>query len=70
MEDLMSQEEVAALAGRAPRTLEGWRSRGKGPPFVKTGEGPNAKVYYRRADVEAWLASRVFRSTAEAKGVA
>lgn len=37
------------------RTLEGWRHRGCGPPFIRV--SPRA-VRYRRRDVERWLAER------------
>lgn len=31
------------------------RSRRKGPAYVKTGDVKCSRVYYLRADVEAWL---------------
>lgn len=44
-------EEVEALYGIPVRTLEAWRGRGKGPPFIKA----ESSVLYRFAAVEAWL---------------
>jgi predicted DNA-binding transcriptional regulator AlpA len=41
-------------------TLTKMRLTGDGPPFVKV--GPRA-VAYRRADLDAWLESRLHRST-------
>lgn len=42
-------------------TLEKWRSTGRGPKFVKAGRA----VFYRRADVEAWLTRRTRSHTRE-----
>jgi len=46
--------EAAAIIGVAPPTLSTWRSKGRGPRFVKCGKS----VRYRRADLDAWLQSR------------
>lgn len=43
------------------KTLQSWRSRGGGPPFVKIGR----LVRYRGCDVKKWIASRTVRSTSE-----
>lgn len=43
------------------KTLQAWRSRGGGPPFVKVGR----LVRYRGADVKRWIESRTVRSTSE-----
>jgi hypothetical protein len=40
---------TAEYLGVSAETLKGWRSRGMGPPFRKL---PNAKVSYRRADLD------------------
>jgi Helix-turn-helix domain len=42
--------ELADRWGLSPRTLENWRWRGEGPPFVKIGR----KVVYRLIEVEAY----------------
>lgn len=47
-------------------TQNDWRSKGRGPKFLKVGR----TVYYPREDVLAWLKSRVFSSTAEARKAA
>ncbi len=44
-------------------TLNDWRSKGRGPRFVKLG----GAVRYRRQDLEDWLDSRVYCNTTEAK---
>ena len=46
----LNQVELADRWGLSPRTLENWRWRGEGPPFVKIGR----KVVYRLIDVEAY----------------
>jgi hypothetical protein len=46
----LNQVELADRWGLSPRTLENWRWRGEGPPFVKVGR----KVVYRLVDVEAY----------------
>jgi hypothetical protein len=54
VDDLMTDVEVGARLGVAVTTLQQWRHRGKGPPFIKEG----VWVRYRREDVEAWLSAR------------
>jgi excisionase family DNA binding protein len=55
-DDLLRPDEAAALLDYSCRTLATWRRRGHGPAFVRT-EG--RRIFYRRADVDAWLARRV-----------
>ena len=52
---------AAAFLGLKPSTLERWRSKGEGPVFHKIG----GRIYYTRADLDAWIESRRRRSTAE-----
>lgn len=47
-------------------TLSDWRSNGKGPAFMKLGEGRRANVYYRREDVEAFLLANRIQTTEKA----
>ncbi len=60
---LLSSAEVAVLLAIQPQTLRKFRHTGRGPAYVRLG-GPCGRVAYRRADVEAWIASRTFTSTA------
>ena len=54
--DLLDDKAAAAMLDVSPGTLSVWRSTGRyALPFLKIGR----KVRYRRADLEAWLASRV-----------
>ena len=62
-DELLDNEQTAAILGIKPNTLEIWRIKGKGPSFVKLGDTPQAPVRYFRSDVTEWLASRAFTST-------
>lgn len=48
---LGNTEEVADYLGLPPQTLAQWRSRRKGPTYLKVGR----HVRYRWSDVEKWL---------------
>lgn len=52
---LLTTMEAAAYVRLSPRTLEGYRSRGTGPAYARSG---GLRVVYRRADLDAWVASR------------
>ncbi len=56
-------EDEKALARRlnvTPRTLQGWRVRGGGPPFVKIS---SRCVRYPLAALDQWLEERLASST-------
>lgn len=59
----LNNEQAASLIGIKPITLRIWRVHGKGPKFVKLGDGKRAGVVYHQRDVEAWLEERKFAST-------
>jgi len=44
----LNQNELASRWGMSPRTLENWRSTGKGPKYVKLG----GQVRYKIAEIE------------------
>jgi hypothetical protein len=46
-----SEAEGATADGPSPRTIERWRSTGRGPAFIKVGR----RVLYRREAIESWL---------------
>ncbi|WP_434424629.1 tyrosine-type recombinase/integrase [Nannocystis pusilla] len=48
---LLTPRETAHLLQISPRTLEAWRSRGAGPPWVMVGSRPR----YQSADVADWI---------------
>ncbi|MGH7308766.1 MAG: helix-turn-helix transcriptional regulator [Candidatus Rokuibacteriota bacterium] len=53
--ELLSQRQVALRLGISTRTLEGWRARGVGPPFLRLSA---RAVRYRSVDLEQWLDRR------------
>jgi len=52
---LLTSAETAALLRVPPRTLEAWRARRIGPPYLRLGR----RVAYRADDVDQWIAGRV-----------
>ena len=59
---LLNQRQAASLIGVSERTLECWRCRGGGPPFVKISR---RAVRYRRQDIDQWVGERVQHSTSD-----
>ena len=59
---LLYQAEVAYLTAQSERTLEAYRLKGGGPPFIAIGK---RGVRYRRGDVQDWIAARRRRSTSD-----
>jgi excisionase family DNA binding protein len=55
--DYLTTKQAAKLLALSVGTLEGWRSRGDGPAFVKIGTA----IRYSRADLDAWLAKHARR---------
>lgn len=53
--ELLTNDQAAALVGLKPQTLQNWRMTGKyNLPYIRVGR----LIRYRRADVMNWLASR------------
>lgn len=52
--ELLTDDDVSAITQVKTGTLAAWRSRRQGPPFFRMGRC----VRYRRADIEAWLATK------------
>lgn len=59
--DIMNTPEAARYVRLSKPTLERFRIGGGGPVYVKLGSA----VRYRKADLDAWLESRLTRSTSE-----
>ena len=57
---LLDTPDAAEQLGLSPRTLEGWRRRSEGPPYLKFGR----RVKYRPEDIEAYKATRLHESGA------
>lgn len=51
MSRMLNTNEAAQFLGLAVETLEGWRTRRKGPDFFKVG----GLVKYKECDLVAWL---------------
>ena len=62
MESLMTEKEVAQLFQVKLNTVQVWRLRGVGPPFIKVSSG---SVRYDPIAVENYLHSRQRQSTRE-----
>jgi hypothetical protein len=59
---LFAPQEASAYLRIAKQTLARWRCYGQGPSFVRIG----GRIFYDRADLDAFIAANKFRSTAEA----
>ena len=59
-EELITNDQAAKLLGIEPATLVTWRSEKRGPDYLKVGR----LVYYRRSDINAWLATCLRRARA------
>ena len=62
---LLSNVEAAAMLGLKPTTLEIWRTRGKGPKFIKLGRSKQAPIRYSEAVVIAWIEGGTCSSTSQ-----
>lgn len=61
----LTTTEAADYLRLSPRSLERYRVEGTGPRFLKAGPGKRARVFYRIADLDAWLEGTLFTSTSE-----
>ena len=59
----LNTEQTSVYTGLAEATLEGLRSRGGGPRFIRYGR---KAVRYLVADLDDWMAKRAVASTSEA----
>lgn len=51
-EPLLTPSDLALRWSVSRQTLTNWRSRGKGPVYVKLGKGATARIRYRLGDIE------------------
>jgi hypothetical protein len=65
MSELLKEQEVAKLIELSVHWLRRKRWSGGGIPFIKIAEGAGGAVRYRREDVEAFIASRLRKSTSD-----
>ena len=59
--DIINVEEAARYVRLGKSTLERFRISGGGPCYCKLG----GAVRYRRSDLDAWLESRLTKSTSQ-----
>lgn len=59
----MDTRNAAAYVGISPKSLAILRCNGNGPAFCKLGK----TIFYRRDDLDSWIASRRVTSTAQAR---
>ncbi|AKK03078.1 helix-turn-helix transcriptional regulator [Corynebacterium epidermidicanis] len=55
LQSMLRPAELSELSGFPETTLATWRSRGRGPKFVRI----MGRVYYRKTDVDAWLTDQI-----------
>ncbi len=60
-QSLSNERQEAARLNVSVRTLQSWRTKGDGPPFVKLGRS----VRYDPRRVDEWLTSRARRNTSD-----
>ena len=66
MSGLLNEKEVARMVGLSVHWLRRKRWSGGGIPYIKVSEGQGGSVRYRQEDVEAFVASRLRKSTSDA----
>ena len=59
--DIFDTQSAAAYLCLSKPTLERYRLRGDGPVFAKIGKS----VRYRKVDLDAWIATRLVKSTSQ-----
>ena len=59
---LISEDPAAVFLDVVPRSMQGWRQRGEGPPFVRIS---SRCIKYRRIDLRTWAEARLRNSTAD-----
>jgi hypothetical protein len=52
---LLTEKQVSAITAVPMGTLRRWRCVGDGPPFIKMGNGPKARVRYDAVDILAYV---------------
>lgn len=61
---LWTKKDTANVLHVEIKTLENWRVKGLGPPFVRLG-GPRGRVFYRETDLRNYIESAVRNSTSD-----
>jgi len=61
---MVRTEQAAKILDVTKSTLESWRCRGGGPPFVRYGRA----IRYREEDLTKFIESKVRRNTSQSFG--
>lgn len=62
----LTNAEAAARIGIKPNTLEIWRTKGKGPKFIKLDpHSLRSPIRYRAVDIDEWLEARFCTNTSQ-----
>ena len=59
--ELMNEQAVAKQLNCQIKTMQAWRHRGGGPPFVRVGR----LIRYSPDSVQKWIESRTVQSTSD-----
>jgi hypothetical protein len=59
---LQTEDRAARFLCVAPGTLKQWRTKGRGPAWVKIGKN----VFYRETDLDAFIAAQTYTPAAAA----
>jgi hypothetical protein len=57
LEHYLARREAACELNKCPATLDRWRKRGEGPPYIKVGRD----IYYSRTAILSWIERPVAR---------
>lgn len=60
--NLLNEAQAATYLGISPKTLQQWRWRGDGTPFIKLG---GKMIRYRKSDLDQFIANGFRRSTSD-----
>jgi len=52
---LLTRKQAAQYMGLKPSTLADWATDGSGPPFIKLGPSQQARVRYRKCELDSWI---------------
>ena len=58
-DQLLTTGEAAALVGMSQKSMRQMRCDRTGPRCLKVGTSKQARIFYRRSDLERWVVSRV-----------
>lgn len=67
LSETLDTKSAATLLRHSAQTLRRWRMEGKGPKFLKVGNGKSS-VFYRKEDLKAWMDKHVKLLSSNAEG--